>query len=85
MSILDKIICVTTVFTLGSAIGRILVINSVGSDSIIRKKWIQLSKDHHPDSLIDKILPQELIDQSNEEFSSINFEYDEIKNQSDIL
>ena len=46
---------------------------------MIRKKWIELNKEHHPDNLISKGLPQEFIDQSNQELSAINLAYDKIK------
>ena len=58
---------------------KILGVNRDDSDEIIRKKWIILNKEHHPDSLISKGLPQEFIDQSNKELSSINIAYDKIK------
>ena len=54
------------------------------SDSEIRKKWINLSKEHHPDNLISKGMPQEFIDQSNKELAAINLAYDKIKQQRGI-
>ena len=50
----------------------------------IRKKWIELSKEHHPDNLLSKGLPNEFIDQANKELSVINLAYDEIKKQKGI-
>ena len=52
--------------------------------SFIRKKWIILCKEHHPDNLVAKGLPQDFIDQANDELSSINLAYDKIKEQRDI-
>ena len=49
------------------------------TDLKIRKKWIQLNKEHHPDNLISKGVPKEFIDQANNELSSINLAYDKIK------
>jgi len=49
--------------------------------SFIRKKWIILCKEHHPDNLVAKGLPQDFIDQANDELSSINLAYDKIKEQ----
>ena len=51
------------------------------NSDLIRKKWIKLNKEHHPDNLISKGLPQEFIDQANQELSSINLAYDKIKKQ----
>ena len=58
---------------------KILDVNRDDVDSVIRKKWIMLNKQHHPDNLIAKGMPQEFIDQANEELSSINLAYDKIK------
>jgi DnaJ like chaperone protein len=52
--------------------------------SFIRKKWIILCKEHHPDNLVAKGLPQDFIDQANDELSSINLAYDKIKEQRGI-
>ena len=60
---------------------KILGVNRDDSDDVIRKKWIELNKEHHPDNLISKGLPQEFIDQANQELSSINLAYDKIKKQ----
>ena len=50
-----------------------------GFDQEIRKKWIELNKEHHPDNLIAKGMPEEFIEQSNKELASINLAYDKIK------
>ena len=60
---------------------KILGVDRNDNDSIIRKKWIKLNKEHHPDNLIAKGMPQEFIDQSNKELASINLAYDRIKKQ----
>ena len=49
------------------------------SDQEIRKKWIELNKEHHPDNLIAKGMPEEFIEQSNKELAAINLAYDKIK------
>ena len=54
------------------------------TDSEIRKKWIELNKQHHPDNLLSKGMPQEFINQANKELSSINFAYDKIKKSRGI-
>ena len=48
-------------------------------DNEIRKKWIKLNKEHHPDNLIAKGMPKEFIKQSNKELAAINIAYDKIK------
>jgi len=63
---------------------KILSVNRDDDNSIIRKRWIQLNKEHHPDNLISKGLPKEFIDQANDELSSINLAYDKIKEQRGI-
>ncbi len=58
---------------------KVLGVNRSSSDLEIRKKWIKLNKEHHPDNLIAKGLPKEFIKQSNKELASINIAYDKIK------
>jgi len=60
---------------------KILSVSRNDDDLTIRKKWIQLNKEHHPDNLFAKGLPKEFIDQANDELSSINLAYDKIKEQ----
>ena len=58
---------------------KILGVDRDDSDQEIRKKWIELNKEHHPDNLISKGMPEEFIDQSNKELAAINLAYDKIK------
>tara|TARA_Y100000590_G_C15698743_1_gene1006058 strand:- start:808 stop:1545 length:738 start_codon:yes stop_codon:yes gene_type:complete len=58
---------------------KVLGVNRKDSNDIIRKKWLDLSKHHHPDNLIAKGMPKEFIDRSNEELAAINLAYDKIK------
>jgi len=58
---------------------RILSVSRNDSDQEIRKKWIQLNKEHHPDNLIARGMPKEFIEQSNKELAAINLAYDKIK------
>lgn len=51
----------------------------------IRKKYLQLSKEHHPDALISKGVPQEVIEESKKKMRAINSAFDKIeKMQSKI-
>ena len=58
---------------------KILGVTREDNDNKIRNKWIELSKEHHPDYLIAKGMPKEFIKQANKELSSINLAYDKIK------
>ena len=58
---------------------KILDVAREDNDNKIRNKWIELSKEHHPDYLIAKGMPKEFIKQANKELSSINLAYDKIK------
>ena len=58
---------------------KILGVSRDDSDQEIRKKWIQLNKEHHPDNLIARGMPKEFIEQSNKELAAINLAYDKIK------
>ena len=46
---------------------------------IIRKKYLKLSKEHHPDLLISKGVPQEVIEESKKKMRSINSAWDQIQ------
>ncbi len=58
---------------------KVLGVNRDDKDDVIRKKWIELNKEHHPDNLIAKGMPKEFIERANQELSSINLAYDKIK------
>ena len=58
---------------------KILSVRRDDSDQEIRKKWIELNKEHHPDNLIARGMPKEFIEQSNKELAAINLAYDKIK------
>jgi len=45
----------------------------------VRKKYLKLSKEHHPDALISKGLPKELIAESEKKLATINSAYDKIE------
>ena len=45
----------------------------------IRKKYLQLSKEHHPDVLMSKGVPQEVIDESKKKMRAINSAFDQIE------
>ena len=63
---------------------KVLGVNRTETDLNIRKKWIKLNKEHHPDYLISKGMPKEFIDQANKELSAINLAYDKIKKIREI-
>ena len=63
---------------------KVLAVNRNDSNEEIRKKWIELNKEHHPDNLLAKGLPEEFVEQANKELSSINLAYDKIKQQRGI-
>jgi len=45
----------------------------------IRKKYLKLSKEHHPDILISKGVPEEVIEESKKKMRSINSAWDQIQ------
>ena len=45
----------------------------------IRKKYLLLSKEHHPDLLINKGVPQEVIEESKKKMRAINSAFDQIE------
>ena len=46
---------------------------------IIRKRYLKLSKEHHPDLLMSKGVPQEVIDESKAKMRAINSAWDQIQ------
>ena len=58
-----------------------IVLESNPDDDIqtIRKKYIKLSKDHHPDLLISKGVPKEVIEESKKKMRAINSAWDQIQ------
>ena len=45
----------------------------------IRKKYLQLSKENHPDMLISKGVPKEVIEESKKKMRAINSAWDQIQ------
>ena len=58
-----------------------IVLESSPDDNIenIRKKYIKLSKEHHPDLLISKGVPEEVIEESKRKMRAINSAWDLIQ------
>ena len=45
----------------------------------IRKKYLKLSKEHHPDLLVSKGVPQEVIEESKKKMRAINSAWNQIQ------
>ena len=58
---------------------KLLGIEKECSDKEVRKRWITLNKELHPDQLRAQGVPQELIIKSEDRLSEINQAYDKIK------
>jgi DnaJ like chaperone protein len=58
-----------------------IVLESNPDDTIemIRKRYLKLSKEHHPDLLMNKGVPQEVIDESKAKMRVINAAWDQIQ------
>ena len=58
-----------------------LVLESLPSDDFktIRKRYIKLSKEHHPDLLLSKGVPEEVINESKVKMRSINSAWEQIQ------
>jgi len=57
----------------------VLGCNSNDDFSTIRKKYLQLSKEHHPDILMNKGVPKEVIEESKKKMRAINSAFDQIE------
>ena len=63
----------------------IVLVSKPGDDLLsIRKKYIQLSKENHPDLLISKGVPTEVIDESKKKMRAINLAWDQIQKLKSI-
>ena len=58
-----------------------IVLESKPEDELrdIRKKYLKLSKEHHPDLLLSKGVPKEVIDESKKKMRAINSAWDQIQ------
>jgi len=58
-----------------------IVLESKPDDSLqdIRKKYLKLSKEHHPDILMNKGVPKEVIEESKKKMRSINSAWNQIQ------
>ena len=58
-----------------------VVLESKPDDDVltIRKKYLKLSKQHHPDLLISKGVPQEVIKESKNKMRAINNAWDQVQ------
>ena len=58
-----------------------VVLESKSEDDIqtIRKKYLKLSKEHHPDLLISKGVPKEVIEESKKKMRAINSAWNQIQ------
>ena len=63
-----------------------IVLESKPDDKIeaIRKRYLKLSKEHHPDLLLSKGVPQEVIDESKAKMRAINLAWDQIQKLKSI-
>ena len=58
-----------------------IVLESKPDDSIetIRKRYLKLSKEHHPDLLISKGVPQEVLNESKAKMRAVNSAWNQIQ------
>ena len=58
-----------------------IVLESKPEDSLdtIRKRYLKLSKEHHPDLLMSKGVPQEVLDESKAKMRAVNSAWSQIQ------
>ena len=58
-----------------------MVLESKPDDNLtdIRKRYLKLSKERHPDLLLSKGVPQEVIEESKKKMRAINSAWDQIQ------
>ena len=57
----------------------VLESNSEEDLQTIRKKYLLLSKEHHPDILVSKGVPQEVVEESKKKMRAINSAWEQIQ------
>ena len=57
----------------------VLGCNPTDNLATIRKKYLQLSKEHHPDVLVSKGVPKEVIEESKKKMRAINSAFEKLK------
>ena len=57
-----------------------LGVDSEISDNVLKKTYRRLMSQHHPDKLVAKGLPEEMIKLANQKTAEIKSAYDQIKN-----
>jgi DnaJ like chaperone protein len=62
----------------------VLGVSPDASDDEIRAAWRRLSREHHPDALMAKGMPQEFVTQASETMAAINHAYDRIRERRGI-
>ena len=63
---------------------KVLGVKRTDNEETIKKAWIRLTKEHHPDNLVAKGMPPEFIEQVTKEMTSINTAYDKINKERDV-
>ena len=63
---------------------KVLGVKRTDNEETIKKAWIRLTKEHHPDNLVAKGMPPEFIEQVTKETSAINTAYDKINKQRNV-
>jgi DnaJ like chaperone protein len=62
----------------------VLGLKRAANDDEIRSTYRKLVREHHPDSLVARGLPKELIEQANQTLASINAAYDRIAKERNL-
>ncbi len=60
---------------------EVLGVPSSAGDAEVRAAWKRLMREHHPDSLASRGVPQEFIDRANEKVARINAAWDRVKRE----
>ena len=63
---------------------KVLGVKRTDNAETIKKAWVRLTKEHHPDSLVANGMPSEFIEQATKEMSSINTAYDKINKHREL-
>ena len=63
---------------------EVLGVSRSATDAEIKAAYRRLTRENHPDTLVAKGLPQELVDVANEKMAAINAAYDQIEKQRSL-
>jgi DnaJ like chaperone protein len=62
----------------------VLGVSRTASDDEVKQTYRKLVREHHPDRLVAKGMPEEFVEQANQRLAAINAAYDRIEKERNL-